>query len=82
MAQGEGGAPLPAPLFFILFVTGPGEPFGEKLGDMVPVLEKCKSLLPPQVSDQLWVPYLGHGLDAGMQTLFCFDMEARRQLEI
>jgi len=47
----------------------------EKLGDMVPVLEKCKSLLPPQVSDELWVPYLGHGLDAGMQTLFCYDME-------
>jgi acetyl-CoA synthase len=47
----------------------------EKLGDMKPVLEKCKSLLPPHVSDELWVPYLGHGLDAGMQTLFCYDME-------
>ncbi len=47
----------------------------EKLGDMKPVLEKCKSLLPPQVSENLWVPYLGHGLDAGMQTLFCYDME-------
>jgi acetyl-CoA synthase len=47
----------------------------EKLGDMKPVLEKCRSLLPPQVSDNLWVPYLGHGLDAGMQTLFCYDME-------
>ncbi|TLN23084.1 CO dehydrogenase/CO-methylating acetyl-CoA synthase complex subunit beta, partial [bacterium] len=47
----------------------------EKLGDMLPVLAKCKELLPPQVADALWVPYLGHGLDAGMQTLFCFDME-------
>lgn len=47
----------------------------EKLGDMLPVLAKCKSLLPPQVSENLWVPYLGHGLDAGMQTLFCYDME-------
>lgn len=47
----------------------------EKLGDMKPVLEKCQSLLPPHVSDDLWVPYLGHGLDAGMQTLFCYDME-------
>lgn len=47
----------------------------EKLGDMKPVLAKCKDLLPPQVAENLWVPYLGHGLDAGMQTLFCFDME-------
>ncbi|PLX42683.1 MAG: CO dehydrogenase/CO-methylating acetyl-CoA synthase complex subunit beta, partial [Deltaproteobacteria bacterium] len=31
--------------------------------------------LPPLVAEELWVPYLGHGLDAGMQTLFCFDME-------
>jgi len=47
----------------------------EKLGDMKPVLEKCRSLLPPTVTENLWVPYLGHGLDAGMQTLFCYDME-------
>ena len=47
----------------------------ETLGDMKPVLAKCKALLPPQVSDDLWVPYLGHTLDAGMQTLFCYDME-------
>ncbi len=47
----------------------------ETLGDMKPVLAKCKSLLPPQVAESLWVPYLGHGLDAGMQTLFCYDME-------
>ena len=44
----------------------------ETLGDMLPVLEKCKELLPPQVAEELWMPYLGHGLDAGMQTLFCF----------
>ncbi len=47
----------------------------ETLGDMLPVLARCKELLPPLVKDNLWVPYLGHGLDAGMQTLFCFDME-------
>ncbi len=47
----------------------------EKLGDMLPVLERCKELLPPHVKENLWVPYLGHGLDAGMQTLFCYDME-------
>lgn len=47
----------------------------EKLGDMKPVLEKCRQLLPPPVSDNLWLPYLGQGLDAGMATLFAYDME-------
>ena len=35
----------------------------ETLADMKPVLARCKELLPPQVSDDLWVPYLGHTLD-------------------
>ncbi len=47
----------------------------ETLGDMKPVLERCQQLLPPQVRDELWVPYLGQGLDAGMATLFLFEME-------
>jgi len=47
----------------------------EKLGDMKPVLEKCRSLLPPPVTEKLWLPYLGQGLDAGMATLFAYDME-------
>jgi acetyl-CoA synthase len=52
------------------------------LGDMKPVFEKCKSLLPPQVADKVWVPYLGHVLDAGASTLFLFEMEeAMKYLE-
>ncbi len=47
----------------------------EKLADMKPVLERCRELLPPHVADELWVPYLGHALDAGMATLFAYDME-------
>ncbi len=47
----------------------------ETLGDMKPVLDRCRELLPPQVRDELWVPYLGQGLDAGMATLFMFEME-------
>ena len=45
------------------------------LGDIKPVLEKCKSLLPPHVEDRVWVPYLGHTLDAGAATLFLFEIE-------
>ena len=32
----------------------------EKLGDMVPVLEKCKSLLPPQARPPVALPDRGH----------------------
>ncbi len=40
------------------------------LKDIEPVLTKAKSLLPPVPEDKLWLPYLGHTLDAGMATLF------------
>ncbi|MGA1843051.1 MAG: acetyl-CoA decarbonylase/synthase complex subunit alpha/beta [bacterium] len=42
----------------------------EKLGDMEQVMERIKGLLPPVPSKSLWLPYLGHTLDAGMATLF------------
>lgn len=45
------------------------------LGDMKPVLDKCKELLPPFVDENVWVPYLGHTLDAGAATLFLFEIE-------
>jgi len=44
------------------------------LGDIPEVLEHCKKLLPPSPSDKIWVPYLGHALDAGMATLFCDEI--------
>ena len=31
-------------------------------------------MLPPLVDDELWVPYLGHALDAGMATLFAEEI--------
>jgi acetyl-CoA synthase len=46
----------------------------DKLSDMQAVLDECKSLLPPTVDDNVWLPYLGGTLDAGMATLFAFEM--------
>jgi len=42
----------------------------EKLADFKEVMQEVNDLLPPLVDDYLWVPYLGHALDAGMATLF------------
>ncbi|MCP4612262.1 MAG: CO dehydrogenase/CO-methylating acetyl-CoA synthase complex subunit beta [Planctomycetes bacterium] len=46
----------------------------EKLSDFKEVMQEIKGLLPPLVNDDLWVPYLGHALDAGMATLFAEEM--------
>ena len=46
----------------------------DTLGDMQAVLDECRSLLPPVPSDATWLPYLGGTLDAGMATLFAFEM--------
>ncbi len=46
----------------------------DRLADMQPVLEECRRLLPAVPSDQVWLPYLGDTLDAGMATLFAFEI--------
>ncbi|MCK5544064.1 MAG: CO dehydrogenase/CO-methylating acetyl-CoA synthase complex subunit beta, partial [Desulfobulbaceae bacterium] len=52
------------------------------LQDAGEVLNKCNELLPPLVSDKVWLPYLGVGLEAGMATLFAEEIiEAIRYLE-
>ena len=38
------------------------------------VIDRCKSLLPPQVYETYHLPYLGPVLDAGMATLFAEEM--------
>jgi len=54
----------------------------EKLGDMEQVLKRCKTLLPPPVSEEHHLPYLGPALDAGMATFFADEIiEAIRYLE-
>jgi acetyl-CoA synthase len=46
----------------------------EKLSDFQEVMNEIKDLLPPKVDDDLWVPYLGQALDAGMATLFAEEI--------
>ncbi|MEE9583674.1 MAG: CO dehydrogenase/CO-methylating acetyl-CoA synthase complex subunit beta, partial [Dehalococcoidales bacterium] len=54
----------------------------ERLGDMEPVLERCRSLLPPPVQATHPLPYLAPALDAGMATFFAEEIiEAIRYLE-
>ncbi|MGQ9688982.1 MAG: acetyl-CoA decarbonylase/synthase complex subunit alpha/beta [Desulfobaccales bacterium] len=54
----------------------------EKLKDAVPVMNRCKSLLPPVPAEHHYMPYLGPGLDAGLATLFAEEIfEAIRILE-
>ena len=48
---------------------------GEKvaaLSDFQSVLARCDELLPEPPTDEVWLPYLGDALDAGMATLFAF----------
>jgi len=52
------------------------------LGDMKPVLERCRTLIPPLVKERVWLPYLAPALDAGMATFFAEEIiEAIRYLE-
>jgi len=54
----------------------------EKLGDMEPVLKKCRKLLPPLVRETHPLPYLAPALDAGMATFWAEELlEAIRYLE-
>ncbi len=53
-----------------------------RLGDMKDIFAECRKLLPPEVSDRLWLPYLAPALDAGMATFFAEEMyEAIRYLD-
>ncbi|MBM2831116.1 MAG: dehydrogenase/acetyl-CoA synthase complex, beta subunit [Dehalococcoidia bacterium] len=45
-----------------------------KLGDMPAALQHARSLLPPVPRDNLWLPYLGETLDAGVATLFAEEI--------
>jgi acetyl-CoA synthase len=46
----------------------------EKLADFEEVMRQVKDLLPGLVEDDLWTPYLGPALDAGMATLFAEEV--------
>jgi len=44
------------------------------LGGLTDLLEEAKKLLPPLPEKKLWLPYLGHTLDAGMAALFADEI--------
>ncbi len=46
----------------------------QKLGDVLPILEHARKLLPEVPAEQLWLPYLGDTLDAGMAALFAEEI--------
>ncbi len=46
----------------------------EKLADFEEVMKEVKTLLPKPVDENLWLPYLGPALDAGMATLFAEEI--------
>ncbi len=53
----------------------------ESLADCRRLLKRAKQLLPARPSDELWLPYLGSALDAGVAALFaCEIIEACRYL--
>ncbi len=47
----------------------------ETLKDCAPVMQTAEELLPPVPTENLWTPYLGPALDAGMATLFMEEIE-------
>jgi acetyl-CoA synthase len=47
----------------------------ETLADCAPVMKTAEELMPPVPPENLWTPYLGPGLDAGMATLFMEEIE-------
>ncbi|MEE4310776.1 MAG: acetyl-CoA decarbonylase/synthase complex subunit alpha/beta [candidate division KSB1 bacterium] len=53
----------------------------EVLGDLRKIINRAKCLLPERPSDNVWLPYLGNTLDAGVAALFaCEVIEACKYL--
>ncbi|MBT4511468.1 MAG: CO dehydrogenase/CO-methylating acetyl-CoA synthase complex subunit beta, partial [Chloroflexi bacterium] len=46
----------------------------EKISDLQWVVDYCKSIVSPIPGKDLWTPYLGETLDAGMATLFAEEV--------
>ena len=53
----------------------------QTIGDMKDIFQECRKLLPPEVTDKQWLPYLAPALESGMATFFAEEMyEAIRYL--
>ncbi|MFQ5924506.1 MAG: acetyl-CoA decarbonylase/synthase complex subunit alpha/beta [Dehalococcoidia bacterium] len=65
---------FPASAYYLPVVYGFTGHKVEKIGDLVWPLEHAKSLLAPVPKENLWLPYLGETLDAGVATLFAEEI--------
>jgi acetyl-CoA synthase len=81
-AKGEnGGAGFPDTAYYLpVIYSFTGEKV-RTLAGMRQVLKEAKELLPERPSEEVWLPYLGNTLDAGVATLFaCEIIEACKYL--
>jgi len=65
---------FPATAYYLPVIYGFTGHKVEKIGDLVWPLEHAKSLLAPVPKEDLWLPYLGETLDAGVATLFAEEI--------
>lgn len=61
---------LPNTVYYLPVIYGLLGHKVEKISDLGKVVDYTKSLLPPVPLNNVWLPYLGETLDAGMATLF------------
>ena len=73
-AEGEDRqAGFPETAYFLpVIYSFTGEEVGT-LGQLREMLKKAKELLPARPSDEVWLPYLGNALDAGVAALFAWS---------
>jgi len=73
---------FPSTAYHLPIITSLSEHRVETLADCRAVLRRAKELLPQRPSEEVWLPYLGSALDAGIATLFaCEIIEACKHLD-
>ena len=65
---------FPTTVYFLPVIYGLTGHKVEKIKDLVVPLQHAKRLVPPLPHENLWLPYLGETLDAGMATLFAEEI--------
>jgi acetyl-CoA synthase len=65
---------FPTTVYFLPVIYGLTGHKVEKLKDLALPLQRAKAMVPPLPHENLWLPYLGETLDAGMATLFAEEI--------
>ena len=65
---------FPTTVYFLPVIYGLTGHKVEKLNDLALPLQRAKSMVPPLPHGNLWLPYLGETLDAGMATLYAEEI--------